>query len=109
MAVYVVWSSQVGGRERNVDKAAQRVPDLRARHYWDDDQLVGKAFQPILRTPEEAWDVWMLFEPGVRWEGETPPQPTWWEHQLYGMPFERLLNSERFAKKAVEIRSKRKT
>jgi len=107
VAVYVVWSSQVGGRERHVDKATQRVPDPRARHYWDGDQMVGKAFQPILGTPEPAWDVWMLFAPGARWEGETPPRPTWWEHQLYGMPDERLLDSDRFAAKAREIQSRK--
>jgi len=107
VAVYVVWSSQVGGRERHVDKATQRVPDPRARHYWDGDQMVGKAFQPILGTPEPAWDVWMLFAPGARWEGETPPLPTWWEHQLYGMPDERLLDSDRFAAKAREIQSRK--
>jgi hypothetical protein len=107
VAVYVVWSSQVGGKEQHVDKAAQRVPDPRARHYWDDGQLVGNAFRPVLKTPEAAWDVWMLFAPGVRWEGETPPQPAWWEHQLWEMPSERLLDSQRFAKKAREIQARR--
>ncbi|MFL6236871.1 MAG: hypothetical protein ACJ76N_27315, partial [Thermoanaerobaculia bacterium] len=67
VAVYVVWSSQVGGKERNVAKAAELVSDRRALHYWDDGQWVGKAFQPVLETPEAAWDVWMLFDRGVRW------------------------------------------
>jgi hypothetical protein len=75
VAVYVIWSSQVGGKERSVGKAAEMVSDRRARHYWDGDQLVGKAFQPLLRTPGPAWDVWMLFDKGVRWEGASPPRP----------------------------------
>jgi hypothetical protein len=107
VAVYVVWSSQVGGGERNVGNAAKLVPDRRARHYWDGDQVVGKAFQPILGTPEAAWDVWMLFDRKARWEGDSPPRPAWWEHQLYGMPPELLLDSERFAKKAREILSRK--
>jgi hypothetical protein len=107
VAVYVVWSSQVGGKERNVAKAATLVSDRRARHYWDEDQRVGKAFQPILKTPEAAWDVWMLFDRGVRWEGESPPRPAWWEHQLYQMPPDRLLDAGRFARKAREIRARR--
>ena len=104
VAVYVVWSSQVGGKERNVGQAAKMVPDRRALHYWDGDQLVGKAFQPLLQTPDAAWDVWMLFDKGVRWEGDAPPRPAWWEHQLYGMPPELALDGERFAKKASSLR-----
>lgn len=107
MAVYVVWSSQVGGKERNVAKAAELIPDRRALHYWDADQGVGKAFQPMLGTPEAAWDVWMLFGRGVRWEGKALPRPAWWEHQLHRMPPERLLDTARFARKAREIRERR--
>ena len=107
MVVYVVWSSQVGGKERNVPKAATLVPDRRALQYWDEGQWVGKAFQPILRTPEAAWDVWMLFDRGARWEGKNPPRPSWWEHQLYRMPEELLLDPARFARKALEIGKKR--
>ena len=87
-----------------MEKAAQLVSDSRALHFWDEGQRVGKAFQPILKTPRVAWDVWMLFDRGVRWEGEAPPQPAWWEHQLYDMPPERMLDPGRFARKALELR-----
>lgn len=107
VAVYVVWSNQVGGKEQNVPKAAGLVADRRALHYWDGEQRVGKAFQPILQTPEAAWDVWLLFDRGVQWEGATPPAPAWWEHQLYLMPSENRLDPARFAKKAREIRERR--
>jgi hypothetical protein len=102
VAVYVVWSSQVGS-ERHVGKASRVIPDRRARDYWDGEQVVGTAFQPILGTPDAAWDVWMLFDRNVRWEGESPPRPAWWEHQLNGMPPERLLDSARFARKASSL------
>jgi hypothetical protein len=29
-----------------------------------------------------AWDVWMAYKPGVRWEGEYPPTPDHAMHQL---------------------------
>jgi hypothetical protein len=29
-----------------------------------------------------AWDVYLVYAPGVRWEGDTPPTPTFWMHQL---------------------------
>ena len=87
--------------------AAKRIPDRRARHYWDAGQTVGKIFQPILGTPAPAWDVWMLFDRASRWEGDTPPRPAWWEHQLYQMPPEHSLDPSRFARKAREIEGRR--
>lgn len=29
-----------------------------------------------------AWDVYFLYAPGVVWEGNEPPQPTFWMHEL---------------------------
>ena len=107
VAVYVVWSSQSGGVERRVTKAAEFVADRRTRHYWDGSQAVGKAFQPILKTPDAAWDVWLLFDRKARWDGETPPRPAWWEHQLWGMTDDLLLDPDRFARKAREIEGRR--
>lgn len=104
VVVYVVWSSQVWGMERNVAEAAGVIPDRRALHFWDGDKLVGEAYQPLLRTPEEAWDVWMLYDKEARWEGEAPPRPAWWEHNLYDMPPELNLDGDRFARKAAALR-----
>ena len=100
VAVYVVWSSQLGAEERHVPAAAALIPDSRAAHFWDAGQLVGKAFQPIVGTPVPSWDVWMVFDRQARWNGEIPPRPAWWEHQLHDMPPERHLDPERFARKA---------
>lgn len=103
VAVYVVWSSQVGAKEKHVPGAAELMEDRRAVHFWDPDQRVGKAYQPILGTPAAAWDVWMLFDRGERWTGAAPPRPTWWEHQLRQLPSERFLDPERFAQKAQNL------
>ena len=94
------------GKEEQVARVAERVSDRRALHYWDGGQRVGKAFQPILKTPDAAWDVWMLFDHKARWEGKTPPRPAWWEHQLWDMPPERSLDPARFAKRAREIEAR---
>lgn len=104
--MFVVWSSQLGADEGDVAAAAELMRDPRAEHYWDGEDRVGAAFAPHVGDLEiPAWDVWMLFAPGVRWEGEGPPAPSHWEHQLSllrDLP-ERRLDPERFAAKAVEL------
>ena len=59
------------------------VPDGRASHYWDAARALPPLFAPVLGLPEgwPAWDVYMVFAPGVLW-GDAPPAPSYWEHQL---------------------------
>ena len=89
--------------------AARLKQDERVAYYWDPDLRLGSAFQHyIANLGAPARDVWMLFLPGVLWDGDTPPAPTWWEHQLgvltedYG---DLRLDPDRFAQKAVELNS----
>jgi hypothetical protein len=104
--VFVVSSSQLGARERDIRNAMQLMQGPGVRHYWDGERLVGAAvrrFVPGLTYP--AWDVWMLYAPGATWADE-PPEPDWWEHQLSSLGHEfadRLLDAERFAAKAAEL------
>ena len=111
VAVFVVWSSQLGAAERHVPDATRLISDPRARHYWDPDRLAGRAvtqrFARMLdRSAEDAspaWDVWLLFDRDARWDS-LPPEPAWWEHQLDMLPADRHLDPERFAGKARELR-----
>jgi hypothetical protein len=107
LSVHVVWSSQTGAKAKHVAGGAELMQDARAVHYWDPDRRVGAAFQRhIANLGFPAWDVWMLFAPGILWEEDTPPAPTWWEHQL-GVLMENhgdlRLDPDRFAKKAVAM------
>jgi hypothetical protein len=106
--VYVVWSPQLGAREKNVASASSLVPDSRARHYWDAGKLVGGAFQPVLGLPIPAWDTWMLFDRNAVWHGNTPPNPTWWEHQLSVGPPALHLDPARFASHAEALETERR-
>lgn len=103
MAVYVVWSAELGAHESNVAGAAQLIPDSRARQYWDGGEVVGRAFDPVLNLPVPAWDTWMVFDRSATWRGDRPPSPAWWEHQLSVGPPERHLNPERFAAHAEAL------
>lgn len=102
VAVYVVWSPQLGAEERHVPDATRLIPDSRVRHYWDPKMRVGGAYQDELDVSEPAWDVWMLFARNATWN-EAPPSPSWWEHQLAGLPDSLHLDVERFARKAREL------
>lgn len=110
IAVFVVWSDQLGAQPRYVADAARLMPDSRARQYWDGQEVIGRAYQTLAmdgRTftlDAPAWDVWMLFDRDAAWRS-TPPKPAWWEHQLYALPHERQLNPERFAAKAQTLRA----
>jgi hypothetical protein len=74
--------------------------DVRLEQGWDADRIIGKQFQTTLKLPGTAWDVYLIYAPGVTWEGETPPQPTFWMHQLRkeegGNP-KLFLNAERLS------------
>lgn len=105
IAVYVVWSPQLGAQEKHVASATALVPDPRARHYWDGSMLVGSAYQPLLGLPAAAWDTWMLFDRDAVWHGDTPPKPAWWEHQLNAGPPELHLDPARFASHAEALKS----
>lgn len=107
MAVYVVWSSQLSAKQRHVASATTLMPDPRAQPYWDPDLLAGKLFQPVLRTPRAAWDVWMLFDRTTRWPDGAWPEIAWWEQQLSGMSPELHLDPARFSGRALDLQAER--
>jgi len=51
-----------------------------------------------------AWDVWFLYGPDAKWEGDIPPKPLFWMHQLHGDVFtaEKYLDVDVFVKKINE-------
>ena len=88
---------------------AQHVPDAAALvtggahviHYWEDSGIVGRLYEETLGFDGVyAWDVWMVYKPGARWEGRLPPPPDFAMHQLSSPRIEKLmprLDSKRFA------------
>lgn len=81
--------------------SAQHLPDRRIQQYRDDEALLAERFAPVLGLPEDvlAWDVFLLFAPGTRWQSE-PPAPDFWMHQLDRGPPARRLDA---GKLAVEV------
>ena len=113
IAVFVVWSDQLGAEPRHLPDAAALMPDPRARHYWDGREVVGGAYRTLelegktVNVGQPAWDTWLLFDRKATWTDSGPPKPAWWEHQLRGLPPERRLDPERFAAKARSLHNVR--
>jgi hypothetical protein len=78
----VVWVPQSRGREEHVPNATSFVADPRARHYWDGEGLLGQGYRTLLGLSEDAWDAFFVYGPDARWEGDVPPAPHHWMHQL---------------------------
>ena len=86
LAAYAVWEPILRtDDERSSRKAATLFSDPRVKHYWVRTHAVGELFQaPIDLTGEPAWDVYLVYEPGIEWKGDAPPVPTLFMHQLGG-------------------------
>lgn len=80
---YVVWVPMSRGLERDVANATREVPDPRSRHYWDGDgQLIASYREVLGGFDEPVWDTYILYGREARWDGDRPPAPAYWMHQL---------------------------
>lgn len=62
-------------------RASTIFSDPRVTQFHDPNQLLGNAFAGGLVTSGPAWDVYLFYPAGVRWD-EAPPAPVAWAHQL---------------------------
>jgi hypothetical protein len=87
---------------------ARRLPDARIRHYRDDEALLADRYAPALGLPADvpAWDVFLLFVPGTRWQEELPA-PAFWMHQLDRGPPARHLDAAKLAAEVERLRGAR--
>lgn len=63
---------------------ADTIRDARITQGWNENKNVGKLFGEILDQHDIAWDVYLVYKPGIKWEAQQPPPPTFWMHQLQG-------------------------
>ena len=80
--IYMVWVPMFRGRESDVPKATKEVLDTRALHYWDGDSQLVAGYRQTLGFNEPAWDIFLLYGPETLWDGDRPPAPEFWMHQL---------------------------
>lgn len=101
LVVYVLWEPILAADdEAAARRAVGLVDDPRAVHYWAPDLTVARAFKPVLGIEEGvAWDVYLVYPPGARWEGEGIPRPASFQHQLGGrLPEASRLDGPRLAR-----------
>ena len=63
-------------------KQASAIDDTRLVQGWNGNKAVGELFAKTLDLHEIAWDVYLIYKPGVKWDAGQPPRPTFWMHQL---------------------------
>lgn len=85
-SMYIVWLPALlsDGRKDAVE-ASGECSDPRIKYYWDEEKETGEVYKQTLGIERFAWDVYFLYDRGVRWTVETPPQPKYWMHQLWGL------------------------
>lgn len=71
-----------------------KIKDSRVKSFWDPEKETGRLFAKVLGIKvETAWDVYLLYTPGMRWDEELPPTPAFWMHQLTGEDKEHYLDN----------------
>lgn len=81
---FVLWLPMLAGDDSAVaHEQAGALEDARITlQGWDGDRAIGTLLGRSLRLDGPAWDVYLLFDVGVAWEGGSPPEPSFWMHQL---------------------------
>jgi len=78
--------------------------DGRLSEGWDQGRAVADLFARRLSLRGAAWDVYLVYDRGVRWEGAEPPAPSFWMHQLQeqaGADQKLCLNPTRFTNEVI--------
>jgi hypothetical protein len=109
LVAYVVWLPVLNYQDattlqKNGQKESGRRPGSRSIHYTDPQGYSGKEYGKIMEIPygAPAWDIYFACAPDGRWE-DGPPPPTYWEHQLGGLPGNKRLDGPRFADAVREL------
>lgn len=104
---FVSWAPMLSGDDAKVANIqSQNFQDERINQTWDPQHQTGKLFANTLGLKKTAWDVYLLYEPGVKWQGDTPPQPTFWMHQLKedsGANQQLCLNQDTFSNELAKL------
>src|SRR3984893_11758951 len=104
MVTFVVHVPTLGAHETNVGPASRLITNTRTTHYWEQTGITGKLMQQVIGVDKYVWDFWTIYGPNVIWSDEhLMPAPSFWQHQLDGLPAEKKLEPSVFAAKVDEF------
>ena len=84
LRVIVVWVPMLPTDKDAPDQdTLALMPDKRATQFWDAKRSTPFPVGRALGLPEgfAAWDVYLLYPPGAKFEQQMP-KPVYWQHQL---------------------------
>ena len=100
-------------KEDNIDAAKNKsvnFQDGRVSHIWDSERIFGDLVAKSLQLKKTAWDTYLLYDQGIRWEGDNIPQPSFWMAQLpseWGIDKNRFLSPGKLAEQVHKLTGKR--
>jgi hypothetical protein len=104
VVTFVIHVPTLGAREGNVAPASRLISNRYTTHYWEESGITGKLMQQVMGVDKYVWDFWAIYGPNVAWSDERlMPAPSFWQHQLDGLPAEKKLDANVFASKADEF------
>ena len=104
IVTFVIHVPTLGAHEANVAPASRLITNRYTTHYWEETGITGRLMQQVMGVDKYVWDFWAIYAPDVRWSDERlMPAPSFWQHQLDGLPPEKKLNANVFASKVDEF------
>ncbi len=79
----MVWTPLLRNDNRGAaQRAATYLADSRAQHFWDLWSYANRTYAQQLDLPvQEAWDLFVLYKPQVRWSSAMPEPTFWMQHR----------------------------
>lgn len=97
-------------KEKDVPEAAKLIHNDYVHHYWNPSGSFGRELSDGLGLKVDgeqvyAWDVWLVYGPDAVWDGEHPPKPDYFMHNLWALGETDLprFDSKVFAQRAHQL------
>ena len=102
--MYAVWLPILGiDSKASLPTATKRLSDSRVHQYWDAKAGLSRAFQPVLKTNETVWDIYLLYDRNAEWK-DIPPTPVYFMDKI-GLQGGRPLDGAELAKQLEALRT----